>query len=300
MHAPEPADPQAWVDVVMHSNPVILAAHYTVAADEHQVSAARAGTRPHRRRPWQYGKFGTSGSARRRCGRAWSGATTIGLTLTVPVFSGGLTESQARQAIARRRGPRHAGKPAPPGRAQRQNHQTRRSMVSTRCRPRALRWMPRARPSRRCAPATNRKTADQRGVRNPEAEVFVRAKYSVVRRPSSYSTKCRSTSRRFHRICTIWRTSTTCWSASGAPQGSAARTLSSDGEAASGEGDFHDGERERFVVARRCQLVATRRVMLEPSPSRSRGRGQGEGSFLLLGVTAEARKPPHPASPPQR
>jgi outer membrane protein len=30
------------------------------------------------------------------------GVTTIGLTLTVPIFSGGLTQSQVRQAIARR------------------------------------------------------------------------------------------------------------------------------------------------------------------------------------------------------
>lgn len=102
MHAPEPADPQAWVDAAMHSNPVILAAHYTVAADEHQVSAARAGHLPTLDASLQYGKFGTWSSAVPGAAGYGPGVTTIGLTLTVPIFSGGLTQSQVRQAIARR------------------------------------------------------------------------------------------------------------------------------------------------------------------------------------------------------
>lgn len=102
MQAPEPADPQAWVDAAMHSNPVILAARYTVTADEHQVSAARAGHLPTLDANLQYGKFATWSSAVPGAAGYGPGVTTIGLTLTVPIFSGGLTQSQVRRAIAQR------------------------------------------------------------------------------------------------------------------------------------------------------------------------------------------------------
>ncbi|OOG59829.1 TolC family outer membrane protein [Rhodanobacter sp. C03] len=102
MQAPVPAEAQAWVDAAMHSNPVILAAHYTVAADEHRVSAARAGHLPTLSATVQYGKFGSWSSAVPGAAAYGPGVTTIGLTLTVPIFSGGLTQSQVRQAIAQR------------------------------------------------------------------------------------------------------------------------------------------------------------------------------------------------------
>ena len=102
MQGPKPADPQAWVDAAMHTNPVILAAHYTVTADEHQVSAARAGHLPTLRANLQYGKFGTWSSAVPGAAAYGPGVTTIGLTLNVPIFSGGMTQSQVRQAIAQR------------------------------------------------------------------------------------------------------------------------------------------------------------------------------------------------------
>ena len=102
MQAPKPADAQAWVDAAMHSNPVILAARYTVTADEHQVSAARAGHLPTLNANVQYGKFGTWSSAVPGAAAYGPGVTTIGLTLTVPIFSGGLTQSQVRRAIAQR------------------------------------------------------------------------------------------------------------------------------------------------------------------------------------------------------
>lgn len=102
MQAPVPADAQQWVDAAMHSNPVILAAHYTVTADEHQVSAARAGHLPTLNANLQYGKFGTWSSAVPGAAAYGPGVTTVGLTLNVPIFSGGLTQSQVRQAIAQR------------------------------------------------------------------------------------------------------------------------------------------------------------------------------------------------------
>jgi outer membrane protein len=50
----------------------------------------------------QYGKFGSWSSAVPGAAAYGPGVTTIGLTLTVPIFSGGMTQSQVRQAIAQR------------------------------------------------------------------------------------------------------------------------------------------------------------------------------------------------------
>lgn len=106
MQAPKPASADAWVAAAMASNPVILAGDDTVKADRHRVSAARAGHLPTIDASLQYGKFG-SWSSSAVPGAANSaaygpGVTTIGLTLRVPIFSGGLTQSQVRQAIAQR------------------------------------------------------------------------------------------------------------------------------------------------------------------------------------------------------
>lgn len=102
MQAPVPADAKAWVDAAMQSNPVVLAGHYAVKADEHRVSAARAGHLPTLDASVQYGKFGSWSSAVPGAAAYGPGVTTIGLTLNVPIFSGGLTQSQVRQAIAQR------------------------------------------------------------------------------------------------------------------------------------------------------------------------------------------------------
>ncbi|OOG66147.1 type I secretion protein TolC [Rhodanobacter sp. B04] len=102
MQAPAPADAKAWVDAAMESNPVILAARYAVTADEHRVSAARAGHLPTLNASVQYGKFGSWSRAVPGAAAYGPGVTTVGLTLSVPIFSGGLTQSQVRQAIAQR------------------------------------------------------------------------------------------------------------------------------------------------------------------------------------------------------
>ena len=102
MQPPKPADARAWVDAAMQGNPVILAAHYAVSADEHRVSAARAGHLPTLNATLQYGKFGSWSSAVPGAAGYGPGVTTIGLMLNVPLFSGGLTQSQVRQALAQR------------------------------------------------------------------------------------------------------------------------------------------------------------------------------------------------------
>lgn len=102
MQLPTPNDAKAWADAAQQTNPTILAARYAVDADEHKISAARAGHLPTISAGVQYGKFGNWSNQVPGSGAYGPGTTTVGLTLTVPLFSGGLTQSQVRQAIHQR------------------------------------------------------------------------------------------------------------------------------------------------------------------------------------------------------
>ncbi|WP_458071466.1 TolC family outer membrane protein [Rhodanobacter sp. BL-MT-08] len=104
LQAPTPNDAKAWVDAAMQTNPTILSARYTVSADEHKISAARAGHLPTLSANVYRDKFGSWANASPMAGDSRYGpaTTTVGLTLTVPIFSGGLTQSQVRQAIHQR------------------------------------------------------------------------------------------------------------------------------------------------------------------------------------------------------
>ncbi len=106
MQPPVPNDAKAWVDAAMQTNPTILAAHYAVTADEHKITAARSGHLPTINGTLGYGKFGSWSSIVSQGSRNSSAngpsTTTIGLVLSVPIFSGGLTQSQVRQAIYQR------------------------------------------------------------------------------------------------------------------------------------------------------------------------------------------------------
>jgi outer membrane protein len=102
MQGPTPGEAQAWVDAAMETNPTILAARYAVKADEHRISAARAGHLPTLSLGVGYSKFGNWSNTMPGGGPYGTGTTTFGLTLTVPISTGGLTQSQVRQAIALR------------------------------------------------------------------------------------------------------------------------------------------------------------------------------------------------------
>ncbi|WP_063571983.1 MULTISPECIES: TolC family outer membrane protein [Luteibacter] len=113
MDPPTPNDPKAWVAEAVKSSPSILAAQYSVESSEHSISSARAGHLPtidaslgyNKSTAWTQnggagsaatsGTLGSSGSNGR-------GATSVGLTLNVPIFSGGLTQSRVRQSIYQR------------------------------------------------------------------------------------------------------------------------------------------------------------------------------------------------------
>ena len=111
MDAPSPNDPKAWVAEAVKSSPSILAAQYNVDASEHSISSARAGHLPtidasvgyNKTTAWTQNAGGASSAGTLgSTGTNGRGATTVGLTLNVPIFSGGLTQSRVRQSIYQR------------------------------------------------------------------------------------------------------------------------------------------------------------------------------------------------------
>ncbi|RCS29209.1 type I secretion protein TolC [Rhodanobacter denitrificans] len=102
MQPPEPADQDSWVKQALQTSPSLLAQKSNVQTAEHNISAARAGHLPTITAGVSYGKDAgwsdTNASARYHD----PASTTIGLTLNVPIFSGGATQSRVRQSIYQR------------------------------------------------------------------------------------------------------------------------------------------------------------------------------------------------------
>ncbi|MDH5834496.1 TolC family outer membrane protein [Luteimonas kalidii] len=99
---PPGGDAESWVQRAADGNPSLQAARYSVQGAEHNVSTARAGHLPTLDLGVTYSN-----------GASWYSPTpgsvsvndeghSIGLTLTVPIFAGGATQSRVRQAIAGR------------------------------------------------------------------------------------------------------------------------------------------------------------------------------------------------------
>ncbi|MEO6926148.1 MAG: TolC family outer membrane protein [Rhodanobacter sp.] len=102
LQAPSPNDPDSWVKQAIQNNPSLLAQKENVEAAEHNITAARSGHLPTITASVNYGK---SDSWYQNPGNSISNrpaSTTIGLTLNVPIFSGGLTQSRVRQSIYQR------------------------------------------------------------------------------------------------------------------------------------------------------------------------------------------------------
>lgn len=101
---PTPNDPQDWVRMAQDHNPTLAADRNTVEAADHDISAARAGHLPTISATITRGKDSSwfeHGSSADISGNGRYG-TTIGVTLSVPIFSGGAIQSQVRQSIANR------------------------------------------------------------------------------------------------------------------------------------------------------------------------------------------------------
>ncbi|WP_266183869.1 TolC family outer membrane protein [Dyella humicola] len=107
MNPPSPADPTVWVQQALTSNASIQAQQYGVQAAEHSINAARAGHLPTLNASVSRGKTTSwleNGSYADLSGNRVNGnyGTTIGLTVNVPIFSGGATQSRVRQSIYQR------------------------------------------------------------------------------------------------------------------------------------------------------------------------------------------------------
>lgn len=103
MAPPAPADPQAWVDMALAQNPLLRAQRATLAAAEENIAAARAGHLPTLSAALNSGRNSAWPLAAGNDGRS---VTTVGLLLNVPLFAGGATASQQRQALYQRDGAR--------------------------------------------------------------------------------------------------------------------------------------------------------------------------------------------------
>jgi len=102
MQPPAPSDPDAWVKVAMQNNPTLLAQQDNVETAEHNITAARSGHLPTITANVNYGKNSLWYQNPLVSGSNQPASTTIGLTLNVPIFSGGATHARVRQSIYER------------------------------------------------------------------------------------------------------------------------------------------------------------------------------------------------------
>ncbi|WP_306581633.1 TolC family outer membrane protein [Dokdonella sp.] len=106
---PTPDDPAAWVTVALAHNPSLQAAAYNVDAANANINSARAGHLPTLNGSLTYGRAPTWGDTRYNgypstpnyAGDPKWGSTVM-LSLQVPIFSGGYTQSRVRQTIHQR------------------------------------------------------------------------------------------------------------------------------------------------------------------------------------------------------
>ncbi|MEO8460767.1 MAG: TolC family outer membrane protein [Dokdonella sp.] len=104
---PNPEDPEAWVDVAVKQNPTLSSFAFQVDAADANVSSARAGHLPTINGQIIYSKSPRWGDSSSLIAGDFHTnndgfSTTVGLTLSVPLFSGGATQSRVRQSIYNR------------------------------------------------------------------------------------------------------------------------------------------------------------------------------------------------------
>lgn len=103
MDPPAPADPQAWVATALAQNPLLRAQRSLLGAAEENIAAARAGHLPTLSAALNSGRSSAWPLAGGNDGRH---STSVGLQLSVPLFSGGSTSATQRQAVYQRDGAR--------------------------------------------------------------------------------------------------------------------------------------------------------------------------------------------------
>jgi outer membrane protein len=105
---PQPDAIDAWVDLALRSNPTLQSQRDQVDAFNHDITVARAAHLPTLNAQVSYSNSPAWGD---QTGSSLPGSvhfdsgrhdTIVGLVLQVPIFSGGLTQSRVRQAVAQR------------------------------------------------------------------------------------------------------------------------------------------------------------------------------------------------------
>ncbi|MEQ1512115.1 MAG: TolC family outer membrane protein [Lysobacteraceae bacterium] len=105
---PSSLDSEGWVQAALDNNPALKAREFQLKSAEANVDSARAAHYPTLYLGANYGNTRSNGDQTNRLTSAVSdfenesGSRSIGVTLSVPIFSGGATQSQVRQAIAQR------------------------------------------------------------------------------------------------------------------------------------------------------------------------------------------------------
>lgn len=107
---PNEQDAEAWVNTALASNPNLQGLKEQVASAEADVNTARAGHLPTLYLNGSYGKSATWGDNTFSSGSfsstfpigSESRGPSAGVTLSVPIFAGGATQSRVRQALAQR------------------------------------------------------------------------------------------------------------------------------------------------------------------------------------------------------
>ncbi len=114
LNKPQPDSVDDWVNMALQANPTLQAQRDQVLAAEHQITAARAGHLPTLNASVSYSRTPSWGPGNVNPANLPSGVadvlhvndrttnTTVGFVLSVPLFSGGLTQSRVRQSIAQR------------------------------------------------------------------------------------------------------------------------------------------------------------------------------------------------------
>ncbi|RYZ74937.1 MAG: hypothetical protein EOP91_00780 [Lysobacteraceae bacterium] len=99
---PTDYDASGWVETAITTNPALKSTEFQVQASEAAVAAARAGHLPTLSLGGNFGRGANWGNSVTGGLSSNGDSQSIGLTLNVPIFSGGATQSRVREALANR------------------------------------------------------------------------------------------------------------------------------------------------------------------------------------------------------
>lgn len=110
LNRPEPGDIASWVDTAVKQNPTLASREHSLEAAQINISTQRSGHLPTLNASlvrtdtpaWGNSTISESGQSFVSPDSGLRASTTIGVTLNVPIFTGGLVHAQSRQAVFQR------------------------------------------------------------------------------------------------------------------------------------------------------------------------------------------------------